>query len=310
MTGFSKTISVLASVALLSGCVTAHFEEPVGKFTSAMATANDAVRTYFTEMNTFERKVYLSHVLYHQGTLISEVDAAQKPTGFAPVFKAESIDARLNAISLLSAYGARLAALAGTDAPTRFEAGSNTLGTNLINLSGTFQKLSAAGQGDPTASKYIAPIATIVGVFGAMVLERKRDAALTKAVIEGAPAVDQVLDQLDRDLKIVIDPLVDTGSLQELADATNYYNQNQAKMSFEERAALLGEIDALAGKYQAAVTANPSDAIDGIRDAHAALVKYARSSKRPQDLSALIAAIDTFNKRLEPVVNAVQKMRS
>ena len=295
---------------MLGGCVTAQFQEPVGRYTTAMATANATIRVYFTEMNGFERKVYLKRVLFHSGLEVLAVDDSQKPTGLTPIFSAASVKARLDAVSLLTAYGEKLAALAGADAPARFQAGSNVLGENLGKLDVTFQKLSNPAAADPTASKYIASIAAIIGVFGQMVLERQRDQAITQAVTTGAPAVEAVLAQLDADLQLVVDPLIDTGVLQELSDATNYYNLNRTKLSFDQRAALLDQIDLIAAKYQAAVTANPSDAVDGIRDAHAALVTYARSSRKPQDLAALIEAIETFNNRLEPIVNAIDKLRS
>jgi hypothetical protein len=305
------TIASPAALSLLlGGCVTANFKEPVGKFTTAMATANASIGTYFTEMNGFERQAYLKRVLYHPNTQVAVVGLDGKQTGLLPVFSPASIKARLDAISLLTAYGERLAALAGADAPARFEAGSKVLGQNLVNLSATFQKLTTDKTPDPTADKYVTPIATIVGVFGKMVLEQKRDAALKEAVNQGAPAVEAVLGQLDVDLQKVVDPLIETGVLQQLSDATNYYNNNLTSLNFEQRQAVLDQIDILAAKYQAAVVAQPSEAVDGIRDAHAALVKYANSSHKPQDLNALIEAIDTFNNRLEPVVNAIAKLRS
>jgi hypothetical protein len=296
---------------LLSACVTADFKEPVGKFTTAMATANAGIGTYFKEMNAFERQVYLKGVLYN-GTVDVGASVNAKPTGLLPVFSAASIKARLDSISLLSAYGERLAAVAGSDAPTRFEAGSKVLGDNLNSLAGTFDKLSkkTGTEADATAKNYVGPITAIIGVFGKIALETKRDAALTEAINKAAPDVEKVLALLESDLKTVVDPLLETGLLQQLAAASDYYNHNRATMSFEQRQAVLDQIDVLAAKYQAAVTARPEEAVDSIRDAHAALVKYANSSRKPQDLNALIEAIDTFNNRLEPIVNAIAELRS
>jgi hypothetical protein len=304
------TIFPMSLSLLIGGCVTADFKEPVGKFTTAMATANASIGTYFTEMNSFERQAYLKRVLYHPDADVAAIGTDGKQTGLLPVFPPASIKARQDAISLLTAYGERLAALAGADAPARFEAGSKVLGDNLVSLSANFQKLALDKATDPTADKYITPIAAIVGVFGKMVLEQQRNAALKEAVNTGAPAVEAVLGQIDIDLQKVIDPLIETGVLQQLSDASTYYNTNRQNLSFEQRQAVLDEIDVLAAKYQAAVVARPSDAVDGIRDAHAALVKYANSPRKPQDLNALIEAIDTFNNRLEPVVNAIAKLRS
>lgn len=303
-------VLAIAGCLVISGCVSADFREPVGGFTTAMTAANASVRTYFTDMNDFERRIYLKRVLYNDDLNVAAASADRLPTGLTPVFSSASVKARLDSLSLLTVYGERLAALAGADSPARFQAGSAVLGENLGKLSTTFQKLAGAAEPDPTAAKYVGPISTIVGVFGEMILEAKREAALKRAVNEGAPAVDAVLTQLDADLKTVVDPLVETGLLQQLSDAANYYNLNRSKLTFEQRQAILSEIDDIAQRYQAALTADPSEAIDGIRDAHAALVKYANSSRKPQDLNALVAAIDTFNNRLKPIVDAISKLRS
>ena len=79
-------------------------------------------------------------------------------------------------------------------------------------------------------------------------------------------------------------------------------------MSFAQREVLLSQIDSFATRYQAAATARPGEAVNGIRGAHAALVKYANSSKTPEDLASLSAAIATFNNRLRPLVESLAKL--
>jgi hypothetical protein len=271
-----------------------------------MSTANEAIATYFVQLNDFERHVYLQDAL-NDPTIEVGVSTAGKPTGLVGTFSPESIKARLDALSLLTVYGERLTALAGTDAPTRFSAGSKVLGENLGNLRGTFETLKT--KGDPTADRYLGPIGTIVGVVGEMVLERKRDAALTKAITEGEQPVIDVLNQIEKDLVFVATPLNDTGLLQALEANMNYYNANRTRLTYAEREAVLAKMDSYAARYQATLTAQPAEAIDGIRDAHAALVEYARSSRTPKDLATLVSALETFNNRLEPVVNSINQMK-
>jgi hypothetical protein len=298
----------LALAGLLAGCVNIDFREPVGSFTTAMSTANAAVRHYFVEMNDFERGVYLQRALYDPSLAIDVLGADGKNTGLMPLFSAESIQARTDALALLTVYGERLAALAGADSPSRFAAGSKILGDNLSNLADTFKKLENPDAGDSSAGKYVGPISTVIGVLGEMMLDAQRDAALKRAVNEGAPAVDQILNQLEKDLELVVEPLRVTGQLQQLAAVRKHYNANRATMTFAERRQALADIDEAARRYQLAVTANPSEAIDGIRDAHAALVTYANSKHEPADLAALVSAIETFNNRLRPIIESLRAL--
>lgn len=300
-------LAAIALAAALSACVTVDFREPVGDFTTAMGQANGIIGSYFTGMNAFERELYLQRALYDPGLEVVARDAAGS-TALMPIFSAASIEARLDAVRLLSTYGARLAALAGSDAPARFQAGSKVLGDNLTALSQTFQSL--AGAGDPTAAAFVGPISTIVGVFGEMILEAQREAALRRAVQDGAPAVNAILDQIERDLDRVVQPARTSGAFERVSSAITYYNANRAKLSFEQRRAMLDQIGAEMARHDAALAADPGEAVDGIRDAHAALVRYATSSRKPQDLQALVSAIETFNRRLRPLAEAVQQLEN
>ncbi|MGQ3231139.1 MAG: hypothetical protein ACT6R2_19865, partial [Blastomonas fulva] len=209
-----------------------------------MATASAAIGTYFIEMNDFEREVYLETALHNPQIKIGVVNEQGQTTGLTPIFKPESIKARVDALSLLSAYGGRLAALAGSDSPTRFNAGSVVLGENLATLAQTFNTLQ--DRGDSSAGQYTGPISTIIGIFGEMVLEAQRDRAISRAVNEGAPAVEAILGQLEKDLAQVISPLQETGTLQSLQGAVEYYNENRITMSFNERQLMLARIDTFA----------------------------------------------------------------
>jgi hypothetical protein len=173
----SKGLNLAAAIFALAatGCATRDFSKPVSEFTGAMGQANGIIGGYFRGMNAFERDLYLRQVALDPRIDLASVDAAGRPTGLLPRFSAESVKARLDAVRLLSAYGERLAALAGSDAPARFQAGSKVLGENLTSLSQTFHGL--AGSGDRTAGQYVGPISTIVGTIGEMVLERRREAA-------------------------------------------------------------------------------------------------------------------------------------
>jgi hypothetical protein len=59
-------------------------------------------------------------------------------------------------------------------------------------------------------------------------------------------------------------------------------------------------------QYEAAVIANPVSLILTMREAHKALVKYAKSDRSPQNLAEVVAALETFKTHVEIVSSAVK----
>lgn len=306
----SRGALLLFAAGALGGCVNIDFKEPVSSFTSTMALSNAALLGYYGEINNFERELYLQRVAEDPAMEVLEIGADGRPTGLLAQFSPESIKARTDAINLLSKYGERLAGLAGADAPQRFNTGAQTLGTNLGKLDETFRTLGdEPNTSDTTAGSYAGPIGIIIGVIGETVLDQQRDAAVRRAVREGTPAVNAVLDLLERDMITMIGPLQSTGQDQALTGLMVAYNRDRGSLNFEQRRVALARIDAAARRYETTIAQQPVTLISGIRDAHAALVVYAESSGRPEDLTTLVAALETFNNRVRPVADAVATLR-
>lgn len=313
---FRAAIAV-AIATTVGGCVSVDFKEPVSSYSSTMALSNATLREYYTQLNSYERTIYLDKMLYLPTERVGEIDLKGARTGLVSQFSPVQIQTRLEAINLLTVYGERLGALAGSDAPQRFNLGAQTLGTNLQTLSASFQSLDSAG--DPTANKYVQPVATIFGLLGEMYLDKKRDEALTQAVLEGEKPVNEILDALEIDIRTMIEPLRATGALQQLSGAVLDYNlkaedcrkdkTGKVCLSLEQRQTKLKRIESLAAAYETSITNEPSDVIDGIRDAHAALVDYAKSPRKPTDLASLVAALELFNNRIRPIAEAISAAR-
>src|SRR4029079_9360256 len=81
-----------------------------------------------------------------------------------------------------------------------------------------------SGAGDATAAKYIGPVSTIVGLITQSILESRRDAAIAKAVDDGKPAVNAILNQIETDLQTVVGPVRATGEKERLSDLIAFYN--------------------------------------------------------------------------------------
>ena len=79
--------------------------------------------------------------------------------------------------------------------------------------------------------------------MGQIYLERRRDAALEKAIGEGAPVVDKILKSLEDDLVAVVDPLQRTGNKQMLAQLVVDYNNGRTTTSESQRRSQLAAIE-------------------------------------------------------------------
>ena len=109
-----------ALLVLLSACVTVHVETPLPSYRDAVAEASAAVGAYFSDVNAFERDLYFDELRTDPRKEVLATDPDGKRTALlGQTLSAESISARLDSLALLSAYGARLAELAGADAPSK-----------------------------------------------------------------------------------------------------------------------------------------------------------------------------------------------
>ena len=312
--------NLLLSTCFGTGCVTAKFTKPVASVKSSIETTASAVGTYFSELNSFERELYLEERVFDPQLRVEKTDTDGKPTPLVgTIFATESIKARTEAISLLGAYANRLAELAGSDAPQKFSSAAQALGTNVTSLISTFDKLSTQ---DTTAKSYIGPLSQILEILGELYLEQKRDALLKRAIKDGAPQVTTILDLLDSDLQNVVVPLRQTGIAQTLAVRVNNYNNTKdttgrtvdaavrrTSLSVAQRKELIDGIKSAAEQYDAFITSNPSEAISGIREAHSALLKYTDSNRKPKDFAELMAAIESLQDKADRVAAAVQRIR-
>jgi hypothetical protein len=297
----SLKLAAIALAALVGACTPPDFSKPVGDFSRSLATANGALLTYYSQMNQLERDYYLAKVAYDPSQEVLATYKSGERTGLLGYFSADSLQARADTLSLLNVYATRLAALAASTAPQAFASGTTVLGANLAKLDNTMAGLS--GSGDTSAANYAGPISTLIGAIGQMYLQHEKDAALAAATKTAAPAVNKILDLLEKDTTNVI------GQLQTLSIEVGYYNKNRGAMSVDERRALLDTIKASADRYETALAFAPKGLIQAVRTAHNALVAYAQSPHAADDLASLTAAIESFNSSVTPIVEAIKQLQ-
>jgi hypothetical protein len=290
-----------------SGCASAGWPVPIEDFKTTVDKAAGVVSDYYGALNDYERHLYLETAFVDPSLEIVAVDATGAPTPLAGrVFSADAIRARTDALALVGVYARRLADLAGSKAPATFATSADALGKELSSLAATFSTLAAT---DARARPYVQPVSTLVGVVGQVFLESKRELALQKAVSDGAPAVDQILRTIETDMAAAIDPLRKSGEKQLLAQLVHDYNLNRKTWTEARRRRQISDIEKAAQAYSAAVLSNPTDVVSGLREAHTALVAYARSRKAPSDLAAVASAMEIYAQRVERAAQAVRTLR-
>jgi len=308
------TLAIVSVIALTSGCVSIDFKEPISTFSGTMSQSSATLKQYYSQLNSFERDLYLQRAYYNPSMRLAYRSSNGQSTGLIAQFPPEAIQARIDALALITAYGERLTALAGADAPQNFNTGAQTLGTNLGDLYKQFQTLDKSNS-DPTAIKYIGPVKSLAGAIGELYLDRKREEKIRVAIKDGAPAINNILDALEVDMSQIIAPLQNSGADVELAEAVGYYNEhrictrNTSCLSTSEREQLLNRIRESATRRDDIIVNNPSEVVRAMRDANAALLKYAQAPRDPQSLASLVAALELFNKRVQPIADAVAGLK-
>lgn len=293
-------------LAVLSACVTVKVETPLASYRDAVAQASAAVGAYFSDVNAFERDLYFDELRTDPRREVLATDAEGKRTPLlGQTLSAESVRARLDSLALLSAYGARLAELAGADAPSKLPEEGRALGEAITNLETTFRSL----RDDAKAPDYAGPIGFIAGVLGEMYVDSKRDEALRKAIRDGTPKVDRILDLLEADLTQVAGPIRQLGAQQMLAERMDEYNRNRLKWSREQRHDALDDIRAAARGYELALVARPASLIAAIRTANHSLVAAVEAGRSADSMARLRGAIDALSGRVREAIPALQELR-
>jgi hypothetical protein len=302
-------VALLVGLTASWGCATAQWARPIGQFQASVDESVAVIGAYYDDLNAFERRVYLENAYLDPSEEILFRDATGAPTPLAGgTFSAASIGARLDALRLVSLYGRRLASLAGSEAPNEFASNAKALGATLAGLSGTFEGLARSGS-DSSAGAYVAPVASLIGLIGGHVLEGRRDAAITAAVTQGDPPVVAILDQIERDLALVVDPLRATGEKLLLTGLIGDYNENRATLTPDERRRRIDHIAAAADASSTAASADPAALVAGLREAHQALVAYASSPRKPANLGEFAAALEVFANRVEAAAAEIRAIR-
>ncbi len=290
-------------VVALPGCFSTKFTEPVVSFQQSINKSSFIIIDYYEKANEFEREIYLNECLFNPEKELLIQDNGKSTPLLHAILSPDSIKARADALVLFGIYANRLAELAGNEAPEVFRKGSIELGDNLKNLGKTFSNLS---KDDTDAVLYSGPVSKIVGVLGEMYLIKSRNGAIENAVKIGYPAVNKILNQLQKDLNNIIIPLQKIGLKQKIAEMSIYYNENRKKLTLTRRKTELARINKVIVEYNELLSSNPANLIQEMKQTNNALGKYAETSGSPKDFAEFASVLDRFNRNLQLFAEGVK----
>lgn len=301
------TISLLVATLFLAGCLNNRYVRPVTTFRDKTQQTIGVLSDFYATRNSYEIDLYLQTIAWDQNLKVELTDSEGHPTPLGqPVFSPAAIQARLDALNLVGAYASKLYDLSSPDPKASFSTAATTLGSSLSSLDKTFQTL--AGVSDPTASKYIGPVSSLIGTIGQMFLDRKRDELVTQAIHDGAPQVEIILAQVRDDMNNIFAPQISTGENERLATLIRAYNSERGNLDYDQRSNRLTAIKTAANAAMMGLGSPPSSVVTSMMEAHKALVTFANSPKeaRPRSFAALNAALEQWTAQIQTVAAQVK----
>jgi hypothetical protein len=297
-------LALLFAYATFACSQGSDFKASIADFQESTETVTAAIKSYYAELNEYERELYLQERLMDNTLRVAIKDSQGNPTPllFQP-FAPEALQGRIELLLQICFYGQQLAALAGNASPGQAKKNLKTVADGLSTLNATFDSLSKTN--DRAAARYLGPMGALFAVVSKPLLEKKRTDAIKKAVREGQKPINAILTFLEQDLKKYVETTRNTGHRLEVAEWVNYYNRNIGKLSFAQRQQVLQHIKRTAEELELAKQAQPADVVVSLRETHLALVKYAASSGKARDLASLQRAVQAFHDDAQQLVEAV-----
>lgn len=301
---FMPSHGLLAVAALLlADCAHQDLSAPTAQFAEAMAQSSAAIEAVFTDEHSYAQGVYLER----QAIDAKPISKKTLETGVGIISPA-ALQPRLHAIELVKAYATTLASIASSRAPSAALSATQALGSDLTTLAATFEKAGRANPTDSNASKYVGPVSTVVGWVTEQALDYERNKAMKAAVDQASPSVKTMLSLLQSDLILLrLQRQIDNTEL--LSALLNSYNRNATRLSWTERKALTAEI---ASDENAKLTSAHFAALDSVSawgKANDALIVYLNSPQSSSDLASLVAAINAFSARVQPLLEAMSTIK-
>lgn len=287
---------------VLAGCAKpSAYKAPVGKFRDAASIVIQSTKVYLVELNKVERDQYIYEQASKPGQIqLNHIDEVQ-------VFSKEGIAARLNALDQLADYAELLYELTNSSAPEAVKTKASDLQTPLTNLSSQISNLTGEDdkQFKSTAGKVLPGIGNVLQAF----VEQSLEKALKKAIENGETPINELIQAIENDT-VVAYQRKRTGYSGTRVILVDQYNREFEKAERADPAKLKAYAAAISAgedRWEAFLSAQPTEGLEAMKKANTALVKFAKTPKpNINDFASFAEAVDSFANTASRVGKAIQ----
>lgn len=300
---------VLLLSCILISCAGRPSHTTITEFAQTTEQGVEVISDYYTQLNDYELELYLEERALNPKLEVLKTDAKGNRTPlFGPQFDPKGIQARVRLLKQLENYCTQLASLSSGREEKAFKTQMAALSANLTQVKDRLDSLSGQGGGDQDLKKYVNPIGTIVGIIGQALVERKREKAIRKVILENAASIDSVLDFLQKDIETFVDPTRIAGEQIRLLLWVEYYNDNKGKLTVEQRRETLAKIEQIVAKTSLLSRAKPSHIVGTLREAHAALVDATKASETGAAAGNFFALLQEYKSEIQELIAATKEL--
>lgn len=279
------------------------FKPPVAKFRAAAGVVIHVTQTYLTELNRVERDQYIySRAANREQIRLDQIEEVQ-------VFSKEGIAARLKALDGIAKYIELLNRLATSDAPDQIKAQASNLQTTTQSLSAEIGKLT--GEDDMQFKRVASGVLPIIGDLLRGIADRAIEDALRKAIAAGSEPINQVIEAIEQDTLVAYARRRTAASGQRVM-TIDQYNREIARgpqADLSRVRVFADQIAAQEDRWEAFMTARPTEGLEALKMANDALLKFAKTPKPGVvDFATLVDAIQWFSDTAVRVGQAAQEI--
>jgi len=306
------TLITLLTSTMISGCVTpASYTEPIARYQKASTVVIENARAQYTLANKRARDAQIDELAKNNKRItFTELENSV-------LISPEALRVRLEALNVLTKHGELLLALSSSDAADKAKTYAGSLNESIKSLQDAIPK-SAGVTGSRSTESLAGPFAELAGKLASLAITHKINKELEQAITDSDQSVDALIDSIEMDMRNLYAAQRSAGVVSRRYAVTTYNCQTidasckppVARYSSTERNKAISEIKASEDQWDNINIMSPTAGFDAMRDAHKELVKYATSSKKPQDFSELIEAIEVFVTRATMVADSIKSIRT
>ena len=235
-------------------------------------------------------------------------------------FNREAIAARRQVFDVLNQYTTMLNAVIASDAPARWDSAAKGLGAASGALLTTVDGVDKAGDdGKLGPLKELldedGPVTRLISFAGQEWIDYRRAQVLDAVITEAKPQIDRISMLLRKDFEFVrkreafeADEAL-SGVVFSYAEATSTAIDDPSKDPMRKLTLAKVKTAVVANETKLAEIQSIGSAMDAFDDAHAALVAYAESAKKPEDIAALVAVVKRYAAAAKDVYEAYKVSR-